>query len=124
MRVLGAQSLRAISELDLTNLGPENSVRAVWGLHHYGVRDSLIASQAKLLSYPDVSEIHGGLVALTELASGFKTHGLEQERQQVRTYSPDSRKGANYCLGVSLSRKCFDGGITERTQRDHFGRSV
>ena len=29
MRVLGAQSLRVISELDLTTLGPENATRAV-----------------------------------------------------------------------------------------------
>jgi len=29
MRVLGAQSLRAISELDLPRLGPENAARAV-----------------------------------------------------------------------------------------------
>jgi len=34
MRVLGAQSLRAISELDLTKLGPENADRAVWRLYH------------------------------------------------------------------------------------------
>ena len=29
MRVLGAQSLRVISELDLAKLGPENAIRAV-----------------------------------------------------------------------------------------------
>jgi len=29
MRVLGAQSLRVISELDLPKLGPENAARAV-----------------------------------------------------------------------------------------------
>lgn len=29
MRILGAQSLRAISELEMTKLGPENAVRAV-----------------------------------------------------------------------------------------------
>ena len=29
MRVLGAQSLRVISELDMTKLGPENAARAV-----------------------------------------------------------------------------------------------
>ena len=30
MRVLGAQSLRAISELDLSKLGVGNAARAVW----------------------------------------------------------------------------------------------
>lgn len=44
MRVLGAQSLRAISELDLTKLGPENAARAVRYLHHYGARGLLRAS--------------------------------------------------------------------------------
>ena len=33
MRVLGAQSLRVISELHLPNLGPENAARAVWRIH-------------------------------------------------------------------------------------------
>jgi len=83
MRVLGAQSLRVISELDLVELGPENAARAVRHLYHHRVRDLLKTSQAKLLSWPDTSEVHGGLVALTELASGFKARGLEQERQQV-----------------------------------------
>ncbi|KAF9779616.1 TBCD protein [Thelephora terrestris] len=69
MRVLGAQSLRAISELDLAKLGPENAARA-----------------AKLLSCADVNEIHGGLVALNELASCFKSRGLEEERQQAFRY--------------------------------------
>jgi len=82
MRVLGAQSLRVISELDLHKLGPENAARAVWHLYRGG-RGLLTTSQAELLSYPDISEIHGGLVALTELASSFKAHSLKQERRQV-----------------------------------------
>lgn len=82
MRVLGAQSLRVISELDLPKLGPENAARAVWRLYHGG-RGLLTTRQAELLSYPDISEIHGGLVALAELASSFKAHSLKQERQQV-----------------------------------------
>ena len=41
MRVLGAQSLRVISELDLTKLGPENAARAVWHLYYNGIYKSL-----------------------------------------------------------------------------------
>jgi len=44
MRVLGAQSLRVISELDLTKLGPENAARAVWRLYYRGIHNSLNAS--------------------------------------------------------------------------------
>jgi hypothetical protein len=40
-------------------------------------------------------------VALTELASGFKARGLEQERQQVRPRSSDSGElGANCTVQV------------------------
>ncbi|KAI0822273.1 TBCD protein [Trametes gibbosa] len=67
MRQIGAQSLRAICELDLPRLGPE-----------------MISRAAKLLGMPDSSDIHGGLLALTELATAFGiSQGYEPERRQV-----------------------------------------
>ncbi|KAI0632121.1 TBCD protein [Trametes polyzona] len=70
MRQIGAQSLRAICELDLPKLGPEAASRA-----------------AKLLTVPDSGDVHGALLALTELAAAFRdskqSNELEAERRKV-----------------------------------------
>ncbi|KAI0754966.1 ARM repeat-containing protein [Daedaleopsis nitida] len=70
MRQLGAQSLKIICELDLVKLGPDAATRA-----------------AELLSLPDAGDIHGGLLALTELATAFRDSAqheqLEAERRKV-----------------------------------------
>lgn len=55
-----------------------------------------IAPQSRLLTIPDDADIHGGLLALTELACAFRDspqhEQLEPERRKVRaailTYTP------------------------------------
>ncbi|PIL22540.1 hypothetical protein GSI_15229 [Ganoderma sinense ZZ0214-1] len=70
MREIGAQSLRCICELDLVKLGPDVAKRA-----------------AQLLVIPDDSDVHGGLLALTELAAAFRSSPhrdqLEPERRKI-----------------------------------------
>ncbi|KAI0732028.1 TBCD protein [Fomitopsis betulina] len=71
MRQLGAQSLRAVCELDLPQLGPESAARV-----------------AQFLQGPDIGDIHGALAALTELAAAYRDsdQDLEGERRKVFTY--------------------------------------
>ncbi|KAI0670789.1 TBCD protein [Trametes maxima] len=70
MRQIGAQSLRAICQLDLDRLGPDVASRA-----------------AKFLAVHDTGDIHGALLALTELAAAFRSaqnpEYLEFERRKV-----------------------------------------
>ncbi|KAI0372156.1 TBCD protein [Pilatotrama ljubarskyi] len=70
MRQIGAQSLRAICELDVGTLAPQAASRA-----------------AKLLKVPDSGDVHGALLALTELATAFRdapnSQDLEPERRKV-----------------------------------------
>ncbi|KAI0761942.1 TBCD protein [Trametes elegans] len=70
MRQIGAQSLRAICELNLIQLGPEVAARV-----------------AKLLEVPDSGDVHGALLALTELAEAFRnashSERFEGERRKV-----------------------------------------
>lgn len=77
MRQLASQSLRKICEIDLATLGPK-----------------VVQESAKLLHSPDTVDIHGGLLALSELACAFKTSDspvLEEQRKtvwfQLRRYS-------------------------------------
>ncbi|KAI0657425.1 TBCD protein [Cubamyces menziesii] len=73
MRQIGAQSLRAICELNLVQLGPDAAARA-----------------AKLLKVPDAGDVHGALLALTELAAAYhrspESQVLEPERRKVFAY--------------------------------------
>ncbi|KAH9841553.1 TBCD protein [Rhodofomes roseus] len=71
MRQLGAQSLRAICELDLPSLGPDSAARA-----------------ARFLQGPDTIDIHGALAVLTELAASYRDsgHDLGRERRKVFAY--------------------------------------
>ncbi|KAI1789614.1 ARM repeat-containing protein [Ganoderma leucocontextum] len=70
MREIGAQSLRCICELDLVKLGPDVAKRA-----------------SQLLVMPDDGDVHGGLLALTNLATAFRSspHSdqLEPERRKI-----------------------------------------
>ncbi|KAK0201710.1 tubulin folding cofactor D C terminal-domain-containing protein [Desarmillaria ectypa] len=66
MRQLASQSLRLICLLDLSGLGPQVCSRA-----------------AKLLESPDNTDIHGGLLALTELSIACRDRASsEVEREQ------------------------------------------
>ncbi|KAK0503901.1 TBCD protein [Armillaria luteobubalina] len=66
MRQLASQSLRLICLLDLKELGPQVCTRA-----------------AKLLESPDNTDIHGGLLALTELSIACRDRASsEVEREQ------------------------------------------
>ncbi|KAF9808522.1 hypothetical protein IEO21_07853 [Rhodonia placenta] len=67
MRLLGAQSLRAICELELLALGPKSAERA-----------SLFAMG------PDTSDIHGSLLALTEISFAY--------REAERSFESECRK--------------------------------
>ncbi|OBZ71617.1 Tubulin-specific chaperone D [Grifola frondosa] len=73
MRQLGAQSLRAICQLDLAHLAPNAARRA-----------------SQLLDVPDAGDVHGALLALTEIAAAFGEsrdhYALELERKKVFTY--------------------------------------
>ncbi|KAH9936306.1 TBCD protein [Fomitopsis serialis] len=71
MRQLGAQSLRAICELDLPALGPECATKA-----------------ARFLQGPDIGDIHGALAVLTDLAAAYRDsrHDLEAERRKAFAY--------------------------------------
>ncbi|TDL17863.1 ARM repeat-containing protein [Rickenella mellea] len=70
MRILGAQSLRALCEHDLEMLGPSVATRA-----------------ADLLKSLDTVDVHGGLLALTQLAMAFQTSpSHEEHRRQAFTY--------------------------------------
>ncbi|THH16982.1 hypothetical protein EW146_g3747 [Bondarzewia mesenterica] len=69
MRQLGAQSLRRICELNLSTLGPECSRRA-----------------NELLRTADSGDVHGALLALTELAYAYRhsaSEQLEKHRREV-----------------------------------------
>ncbi|KAI0354961.1 TBCD protein [Trametes cingulata] len=67
MRQIGAQSLRAICELDLGSLGPQAASRT-----------------ARLLKVPDPGDVHGALLALTELAAAFRDSSSSQELESER----------------------------------------
>lgn len=72
MRRTGAHSLRLICLVDLDRLGPEASQKCVRNL--FTSSDSMIAhiQQVKLLEASDNSDVHGGLVGLTELALAYQ----------------------------------------------------
>ncbi|OSD07226.1 TBCD protein [Trametes coccinea BRFM310] len=73
MRQIGAQSLRVICDLDLPRLGPDAAARA-----------------ARLLRVPDPGDIHGALLALTELAAAIQDSAHSQqlglERRKIFAY--------------------------------------
>ncbi|EIN12617.1 TBCD protein [Punctularia strigosozonata HHB-11173 SS5] len=66
MRVLGARALRIICEVDLPTDGPSSRRRA-----------------AELLDSPDNTDVHGGLLALAELAAAFDQAGLFDEKRET-----------------------------------------
>ncbi|KAI0044399.1 TBCD protein [Auriscalpium vulgare] len=76
MRELAAQSLRKICELDLVNLGRKYAYRA-----------------RELLKMPDTNDIHGALLALTELAYAFSASPLsgelEEQRREIFSFLAD-----------------------------------
>lgn len=73
MRQLGAQSLRELCELDLSQLGPQCTNRA-----------------RSLLGMPDPSDVHGGLLALTQLSQAFSgSPKLEVYRQEAFSFLAD-----------------------------------
>ncbi|KAG8743529.1 hypothetical protein FRC10_011920 [Ceratobasidium sp. 414] len=69
MRALGAQALRGICTVDLTNLGGKT------------------ASQLSLrLRSMDTNDVHGALLGISEIAKGLKERGFEAERLQCFKY--------------------------------------
>ncbi|KAI9443203.1 TBCD protein [Lactarius indigo] len=73
MRQLGAQSLRKLCELDLSQLGPQCANRA-----------------RSLLGMSDPSDVHGGLLALIQLSEAFSSSAkLEEFRQEAFTFLAD-----------------------------------
>lgn len=66
MRRLGSQSLRKICELNVADLGP-----------------GMVRECAQLLRSPDAIDVHGGLLALSELACAFENCGIKENRRQV-----------------------------------------
>lgn len=85
MRELGAQSLRLICEIDLLYLGPKGVERAVRykdaaEVHQLTYR----RPQINLLDSIDITDLHGALLALTELASAFKEAGPKGEYESQK----------------------------------------
>ncbi|KAH9942878.1 ARM repeat-containing protein [Amylocystis lapponica] len=76
MRELGAESLRAICQPHLSQLGSTTA-----------------HSAARLLKLPDASDVHGGLLALTKLAIAFHSSPVngdkEAERRKIFSYLAD-----------------------------------
>ncbi|KAH9049928.1 TBCD protein [Lactarius hengduanensis] len=73
MRQLGAQSLRQLCELDLSQLGPQCANRA-----------------RPLLGMSDPSDVHGGLLALIQLSEAFSGSAkLEEVRQEAFSFLAD-----------------------------------
>ncbi|KAF8513769.1 TBCD protein [Gautieria morchelliformis] len=67
MRLLGAQSLKAVCELDLTTMGPLAEARVVI-----------------LLNSMDTNDVHGGLLGISELAASYNAReGFETERLKI-----------------------------------------
>ncbi|KAF8073788.1 armadillo-type protein [Lyophyllum atratum] len=64
MRELGSQSLRLICQIDLATLGPE-----------------ACAKSTRLLDSIDVSDLHGGLLALSEIALAYRGFGDAASRE-------------------------------------------
>ncbi|KAF8510075.1 TBCD protein [Hysterangium stoloniferum] len=70
MRILGAESLRAICELDLKNLGPRAEEKML-----------------ELLGSIDSNDVHGGILGLSQLAASYKAaKNCESERLRVFQY--------------------------------------
>ena len=87
MRLLGAQSLKTVCELDLTTLGPQAEARVVSRICLSSVATILTDryQQVMLLSSVDTNDVHGGLLGLSELAASYKGRGgFETERSKVR----------------------------------------
>ena len=87
MRQLGSQSLRAICQLDLNAFGPDCALKAVSVVtpRLYNNESFL---QSQLFESADVTDIHGGLLALAELATAFHDSGqctspTEDQRHKV-----------------------------------------
>ncbi|KZT12037.1 TBCD protein [Laetiporus sulphureus 93-53] len=74
MRQLGAQALRAICQLDLPSFGPNAARRA-----------------ALFLKGPDIGDIHGALLTLTELAAAYRVLGedMVEERRKIFSWLSD-----------------------------------
>ena len=71
MRELGSQSLRLICSTDPLMLAPQASVKAVNVLFTSYV-PSQNCSQIRLLDCVDLTDLHGGLLALSELSLACK----------------------------------------------------
>ncbi|KDQ62420.1 hypothetical protein JAAARDRAFT_189747 [Jaapia argillacea MUCL 33604] len=71
MRQLGAQSLRAICDLDLAASGSGAMEKA-----------------ARLLECTDISDVHGGLLAISELASSYgnSSYGAQFKEQREKAF--------------------------------------
>lgn len=67
MRRLGARSLRKICEYDMQKLGPQ-----------------MVEQYSVLLLSVDTADVHGGLLALSELASVFREAGGNEKLEACR----------------------------------------
>lgn len=88
MRLLGAQSLRAICELELPALGPKAAERAVSMVIMLKLSNLTYAHQSLFAMGPDTSDIHGSLLALTEISSAYREaeRSFELECRKVCTH--------------------------------------
>ncbi|KAL4251881.1 Tubulin-folding cofactor D [Abortiporus biennis] len=69
MRQLGAQSLGVILQLDPSSLIPSQAARI-----------------SEYLAFPDLGDVHGALLALTELAQLCDCSNLQDERRKIFSY--------------------------------------
>ena len=76
MRELGSQSLRLICSADPLTLAPQASAKAVNLLFASHVL-SLNRLQIRLLDCVDLTDLHGGLLALSELSLACKESKVE-----------------------------------------------
>lgn len=87
IRELGSQSLRLISLTDLQTLGPRACAKAVSSGYLVTFTVRLILQQARLLESIDVIDLHGGLLALSEVAIAYRdakpTDGLDVRMRDV-----------------------------------------
>ena len=92
MRSLGAQSLKKVCELNLEEHGPQ-----------------MLGRLSVLLRSVDTTDVHGSLLALSELAESFrdsKNEKLKPKRQKVCKTTTRSIQPLIYKPGICLAEYC------------------
>ena len=92
MRSLGAQSLKKVCELNLEEHGPQ-----------------MLGRLSVLLRSVDTTDVHGAILALSELAESFrdsKSEKLKPERQKVCKTTTRFIQPLIYKPGICLAEYC------------------